>query len=144
MRAAARVLVPLLLAGSAFAGERNPPQIDYMLQCQGCHREDGTGAPDQGVPSLKDSIARFVAVPGGREYLVRVPGASSSPLSDAELAAVLNWMIVSYGPAEQAEGFDPYTEEEVAAVRRPPLARVYELRQSLLERFEAESRQTAN
>lgn len=138
MRTAVLLLASTLLVASSQAEERNPPQVDYMLQCQGCHLADGMGAPERGVPVLKDSIARFVAVPGGREYLVRVPGASGSPLSDAELAGVLNWMIVYFGPAEQAAGFTPYTGEEVAALRRPPLARVDELRKSLLQRFEAE------
>ncbi len=142
MRAALPLVVLLLagLAGVASAESTNPPAIDYMLQCQGCHLADGSGAPDRGVPVLKGSVARFTAVPGGREYLVRVPGASGSPLSDAELAAVLNWMVVYFGPAEQARAFAPYTEEEVAAVRRPPYAKVEELRRTLLERFEADRR----
>lgn len=138
MRTFILLLVSVLLGASSQAEEINPPQVDYMLQCQGCHLADGRGAPERGVPAMKDTIARFVAVPGGREYLVRVPGASGSPLSDAELAAVLNWMIVSFGPAEQAAGFTPYTGEEVAAVRRPPFARVDALRKSLVEQFGAE------
>ncbi len=49
------------------------PGVEYALNCQGCHRADGAGTPGS-VPSLADSVARFLTVPGGREYLVQVPG----------------------------------------------------------------------
>jgi hypothetical protein len=69
----------------AAAGARGAdPRVDYMLQCQGCHLADGSGAPGA-VPDLRGSLGRFLGVPGGREYLVRVPGAaqSSPPTSDS-------------------------------------------------------------
>src|SRR6185503_18374901 len=68
------------------------PALDYTLNCQGCHRADGAGTPGS-VPALAGSVARFLAVPGGREYLVRVPGVSQAGLDDAALADVLNWMV---------------------------------------------------
>ena len=98
------------------------PAVNYMLQCQGCHLPDGRGKPGA-VPDLKD-LGRFLSVPGGREYLVRVPGSAQSPLSDADLAALLNWMVRRFGPAQVAANFDPYTAGEVAGMRRPPLADV--------------------
>ena len=73
------------------------------------------------MPAFAGQVARYLAVPGGREYLVRVPGSSQSPLSDAELAAVLNWILQRFGPAELAAGFPPYSAAEVARIRRPPL-----------------------
>ena len=51
-------------------------------------------------------MGTFLTVPGGREYLVRVPGSAQSPLSDAELARVLNWMIRAFGPPAIAADFD--------------------------------------
>ena len=145
MSPAARLLAALLVLLSPASGARadydaeapaaNEPRINWMLQCQGCHLADGSGAPSAGVPRLAGSVARFLSVPGGREYLVRVPGASGSALSDAELAAVLNWMVQVFGPAEHAQGAAPYTAEEVTRVRRPPLAEVEALRARLLEQL---------
>lgn len=111
------------------------PEVNYLLQCQGCHLPDGIGKPGA-VPDLKD-LGRFLAVPGGREYLVRVPGSAQSPLSDADLAALLNWMLRRFGPAEVAETLEPYTPEEITALRRPPLADVAATRARLLARLRA-------
>jgi hypothetical protein len=112
------------------------PAVDYMLHCRGCHLADGTGSPGA-VPSLTGRIGRFLWVPGGREYLVRVPGSAQSPLSDASLAGVLNWMIQEFGPATVARDFVPFDAEEVARYRSPPLTDVEELRRDLLLRIEA-------
>ena len=81
-------------------------KIDYMLECQGCHLPDGSGSSQGSVPSLLDSVGRFVTVPAGRSFLVRVPGSAQSPLDDARLAAVLNWMIRNFGPAQVAAKFE--------------------------------------
>jgi cytochrome c553 len=64
----------------------------WTLNCQGCHRQDGTGSEGT-APSLAGTVARFLAVPGGREYLGRVPGVATSPLSNEDLAEVMNWML---------------------------------------------------
>jgi mono/diheme cytochrome c family protein len=107
-----------------------------MLHCQGCHRADGGETPGS-VPALADGVARFLTVPGGREYLVRVPGSSQSALDDAALAAVLNWIVGRFGPAEAAAAAAPFTAAEVARVRRPPLADVDRVRRELLRGLEA-------
>ncbi len=131
---AALVGAGALLQAGATAAEQ--PQVHYMLHCQGCHLADGSGASGA-VPSLRDQIGRFVTVPGGREYLVRVPGSAQSSLSDAELAAVLTWMIRAFGPAEIAATLEPFSSEEVARHRNPPLAEVDSVRRELLGRIEA-------
>jgi len=107
-----------------------------MLQCQGCHLADGSGTPGV-VPPLAGSVGRFLRVPGGREYLVRVPGSSNSQLDDAALAAVLNWILERFAAEEVAGGFRPFTEEEVARVRRPPLTDVNAVRERLLRQLGA-------
>ena len=58
-RAALGALV--LWAGVAHA---YAPNVEYALNCQGCHRADGAGTPGS-VPPLAGSVARFLAVPGG-------------------------------------------------------------------------------
>jgi len=106
-----------------------------MLQCQGCHLADGSGAPGS-VPSLRDLVGRFLAVEGGREFLVRVPGSSQSALDDDRLAAVLNWLIREFDPSSATEGFVPFDAAEVARVRRPPLTDVEGERARLLAELE--------
>jgi mono/diheme cytochrome c family protein len=108
-----------------------------MLHCQGCHRSDGGGAPGS-VPPLAGSVARFLSEPGGREFLVRVPGSAQSPLDDAELAAVLNWMMLRFGPEDAARAAAPFDAAEIARVRRPPLTDVEGTRRALLERIASE------
>ena len=119
------------LPPAAHAGSSH---VDYMLQCQGCHLPDGSGKPGA-VPSLRNCVGRYLTVPGGRDYLVRVPGSSQSPLTDAELAGVLNWMIERFGPDEVAQSFVPYSAKEIERVRRPPLTDVDGLRRELLARL---------
>ena len=132
IRGAALAALALLAAASARGAD---PRVDYMLQCQGCHLADGSGSPGA-VPDLRGSLARFPGVPGGREYLVRVPGAAQSPLSDARLAALLDWMLREFGPAEAAAGLEPYRAEEVARWRAQPYAEVQTVRRELLRRIE--------
>jgi mono/diheme cytochrome c family protein len=123
----------LAVAHAGGAGRRPVPiaQVNYMLQCQGCHLADGMGREGK-VPQLRGLVGRYLEVPGGREYLVRVPGSSQSPLDDAELAEVLNWVVEQFGPEEVARGFVRFTAEEVRRVRRPPLLHVSAVRAALL------------
>ncbi len=135
----ARVRLAVLCLGAALgplpaAGES--PAVDYMLQCQGCHLPDGSGSPGE-VPALGGQVARFTTVPGGRAYLVQVPGSAASPLDDARLAAVLNWMVRRFGPPEAAARFTPYTAEEVARHRGRPLIDVAGVRAALLAELAA-------
>ncbi|BEG79132.1 c-type cytochrome [Achromobacter xylosoxidans] len=92
-------------------------RADYILQCAGCHRVDGRGSTPHGIPDFRNSVGAFTHLPAGREYLIRVPGAAYSQLSNAELANVLNWLLHTFSPAQLPAGFRPYTESEVAAAR---------------------------
>ena len=136
----ARVLVLVAVGafGATTPSHAESPEILYMLQCRGCHLPDGGGTPGV-VPPLAGHVGRFLTVPGGREFLVRVPGSAQSPLSDAELAEVLNWIVRRFGPVEVARSFEPYTAAEVARVRRPPLTDVDSVRRALIEKIEAEA-----
>lgn len=88
-----------------------------MLNCQGCHRADGQGTANA-VPALKNVVARFLSAPGGRQYLIRVPGVAGSPLADAPLSKVVNWMLNRFDTRHLPENFKPYTADEVAAYRK--------------------------
>ena len=118
----------LLAASPVLAGS---PAVDYALNCQGCHLDDGAGTPGS-VPPLAGSVGRFLTVPGGREFLVQVPGVATSPLDDAALAAVLNWMLERFGPPHLPAKYAPYTAAEVGALRQKPLTNVDRVRADLV------------
>jgi mono/diheme cytochrome c family protein len=118
----------LLATGPAAVAD---PRIDYVLHCQGCHLPDGSGQPGA-VPNLRGELGRFLTVPGGREYLVRVPGTAQAELSDARVAALLDWMLAEFSPSAVPEGSSPYSADEVARLRRRPLLDADETRRELM------------
>lgn len=99
---------------------------------------DGRGSRGS-VPDLRGLMGLYVEVPGGRQYLISVPGSAQSSLSDSELAEVLNWMIREFGPTEVSMNFAPFTAKEVER-HREPLVEVEWVRTMLLERI-ADGRQ---
>ena len=129
LRVSALVLASLVL-GAPSAGAYTP-EVEFALNCQGCHRADGAGTPGS-VPPLADSVARFLAVPGGRDYLVQVPGVAQAPLDDAMLAAVVNWMLTRFDAQHVPKDFRPYTADEIGRLRKSPLVDVEKVRAALL------------
>lgn len=119
------LLVMVLLASTNVVAEavkpKYSPSMNYTLHCQGCHKPDGSGQPGF-VPPLKDHVATFLAVPEGREYLVRVPGTAQSLLSDRDAAEVLNWMVHAFDAAHVPPDFVPYSAQEVGQLRRSPIS----------------------
>jgi hypothetical protein len=113
---------PMLGAGSPPAGVDNPQRAwqNWTLNCQGCHRPDGTGSAGT-APGLAGTVARFLSVPGGREYLGRVPGVATSALSNADLSEVMNWMLWRFDQAHMPPDFRPFTAAEVGQLRTAPL-----------------------
>jgi hypothetical protein len=99
-----------------FTGAR----ADYTFRCRGCHGFAGEGTPGH-VPRLDGFVGFFTHAPGGRDYLMRVPGVARAKLDDQRLAAVLNWMLETYGGTDVAPGFAPYTAAEVGRARKEPL-----------------------
>lgn len=105
-------------------------RANYMIHCQGCHLADGSGhEPD--VPSLAQ-IGRFAALDAGRRYLTQVPGASQAPISDRELAAVLNWVLATYSAASLPPNFIGYTAGEVTRSRHERPLDIAAVRRGLL------------
>ena len=109
-----------------------PVQADYMLNCMGCHLPDGSGAAGK-VPSVRESLVTLSSSAAGRRYLVQVPGASESALSDLELAQVLTWMVRNLSARTVPRDFMDFSAAEVAGYRRSPLVKVRETRARLLE-----------
>jgi mono/diheme cytochrome c family protein len=115
---------------------------NWTLNCQGCHRPDGTGS-EATAPSLAGTVSKFLSVPGGREYLGRVPGVATSPLSSADLANLMNWMFWRFDREHLPANFTPFTAEEIARLRTRPLRlEASPMRAELLRRA-AESSQDA-
>nr|WP_249184706.1 cytochrome c [Burkholderia cenocepacia] len=144
---ARRVSSWLLLAGASACAFATPAQADgaadaalarqhWVLNCMGCHTATGGGIPGK-VPPLANSLGYFTHVPAGREYVMRVPGASNSALSDRELADVLNWVLTTMNRDALPRDFKPYTAAEVAAHRRPALSDVATERAGLVRALQA-------
>ena len=109
-------------------------RVDYMLNCQGCHLPEGRGIPGV-VPVMKGYVGNFLRVPGGREFLVQVPGSANAALDDAALADLLNWVLVTMSPEQLPAGWVPYTGAEVAKLRAVPLREVSQVRAALVARM---------
>jgi mono/diheme cytochrome c family protein len=133
MRAVAlgAVVLSVLMPGT---GEAYEPRVNYQLQCMGCHLVDGTGESGR-VPSFRGTFIPLSMIPEGRQFVLRVPGVAQSPLSDEEIAALLNWIARNLSDAALPAGFTDYTAREVADLRRQPLAQVAAMRTELLKRI---------
>jgi mono/diheme cytochrome c family protein len=124
--ALAAALLALAPPARAFA-----PAVDYAVHCQGCHLADGRATPGS-VPALAGTVALLTRTADGRAYMARVPGVAQAPLGDAELAALLNWVVQRFGGAEVAASFAPYGADEVGWLRAQPLVDVAGARRALL------------
>jgi len=119
----------LLLVATSIV--RADPKTDYLLYCRGCHLANGAGVSPV-VPTLIDEVGRLLAVNGGREYVVRVPGVAQSDMSDKKLAAVLNWVVAEFNNSTTPDDFEPYTTDYIASVRDKVLADPLRYRAELL------------
>jgi mono/diheme cytochrome c family protein len=122
----------------------------YAANCLACHQANGQGIPGA-FPPLAGHAPELYHAPGGREYLIKsvlyglmgpitVAGVSYNgvmpafpQLSDADIAAVLNYTLTEWGNDALLVDFSPLMPEEVAAERGRNLTmqQVHELRQAL-------------
>jgi mono/diheme cytochrome c family protein len=126
-----RAIAIVSLAGIACAAAADARQ-DYILNCMGCHLVDGAGKPPS-IPRLADRVGYYLTIPQGRAYLAQVPGAANSLLTDAQLAAVLNWVVAEFAGASMPARFEPYETTEVGTYRDARPADVDALRHALHE-----------
>ncbi len=116
--------------------------------CAGCHQAGGQGLPGA-FPPLAGHAADLYAV--SRDYpidvvlfglmgQIQVDGVTYNGLmpahqhlSDAEIAAILNHVLTSFGNEAEVEAFEPYTAADVEARRGLALSStdVYAARQEL-------------
>ena len=122
--------------GSAHAGSADRPRLNYLQYCSGCHLPDGSGSPSFGIPSMRGLLGQFLQVPGGRQFIVQVPGVMNSALSDAEIAALMNWLLPAVSAPTLPAGFQPYTAQEIAQLRTSRPADVPAARAPLIRQIE--------
>ena len=113
--------------------------VNYQLQCAGCHLGDGEGSAANDTPRMKGFVGNFLKVDGGRQFLVRVPGMSQSALSNAQLADLINWIMREDGMAGKSmpANYQPYTEQEVAAIRHEAMLNLPSTRAGLISQMRA-------
>lgn len=92
------------------------PAQTYASNCQGCHGEAGVSVEE--IPRLAGRVGYFARIPEGRSYLVQVPNVARNLSSDADIAAVLNWLLPRFSRAQMPADFQPYTAEEVGRLRK--------------------------
>jgi cytochrome c553 len=112
------------------------PQQDYVLYCMGCHGPQADGVPGK-VPPLAHSLGRYMRTPAGRNYVLRVPGAANSVLSDEQLAGVLNWLAQTFNADELSNDVPLFTTVEVTGLRRMPLPSVLATRREVVSALAA-------
>ena len=126
-----RVALAALLVAAAPPARAFAPAVDYAVHCQGCHLADGRATPGS-VPALAGTVRELARTAAGRDYMARVPNVAQAPLSDAELAALLNWVVARFaGPAIAAQ-VPPYAADEIARLRAEPLVDVEAARRAAL------------
>jgi len=96
------------------------PRATYLGRCGGCHGVDGHSA-DGLVPDLKDSAGYFLCDDATRAYAARLPNVAFSQISDADLAAMLNYVMFDLGGKSAPAGAQAYTADEMGRLRRQPL-----------------------
>jgi hypothetical protein len=118
-----------ICVGSVASG--HDVETHYRLYCMGCHVFDGSGLEGK-VPSIRGTLVPLARHPEGRRFLVQVPGVAQSPLSNADVAALLNWMMLNIAERPAAQPIAAFTEDEVARYRSKRLVAVRATRERVL------------
>ena len=123
-------------AGGAVEDQSSIPRFDraaelYARNCQGCHGHTGVSVDE--VPDLRDRVGWFLHTPGGRDYIVRVPGVAFALVDDEGLALMLNWMLETFSAPQLPEGWSAFTADEVGGLRRRPVASIRSERAAVVD-----------
>lgn len=104
----------------------------YMLSCAGCHGFDGAGSKRSNVPDMRQ-LGLFLRVPGGRDFIIKVPGVMGSGLDDAQVAAVTNWVLAGMARDSVPPGTPPYSADEVRRARASAPVDVMKARREIVD-----------
>jgi mono/diheme cytochrome c family protein len=114
------------------------PNVAYALHCTGCHTTEGVSPPLGRIPPLRDVVGYYAAIPEGRRYMANVPGVLAAGLSDADTAALFNWLVEVFAGRSMPAAFSRFDAAELRALRavRPddPMALREAARQALARR----------
>ncbi|MEH6519371.1 MAG: c-type cytochrome [Halioglobus sp.] len=127
---------PMLQILTAIAEPTDRP-LNYQIHCEGCHGAAGAGLAGL-VPAFVDELSSYLHISEGRKFIIQVPGVSQSSLNDAEVAELMNWMVVAYDPQGMPENFRWYTEEEVALLRSEPISETVKRRAAVHKMMNAD------
>ena len=111
------------------------PRMNYLHYCAGCHLDDGTGKPSHGIPNMRGVLGQFLRVDGGREFIIKVPGVSHTPLADSDVAALMNWLLDGIAQPSTPPGTQPYTAAEVTRLRSERMVDIPSTRKEIVERL---------
>tara|TARA_R110002167_G_scaffold334463_2_gene541587 strand:+ start:2448 stop:2903 length:456 start_codon:yes stop_codon:yes gene_type:complete len=131
------LLTLFVLAPKSWANSLTAAKSNYILQCQGCHKSDGSGTPPE-TPNFSEYGAELVHSSIGRSYWISVPGAANSPLTDNELADVLNYICAEILMEQDSPKF---SAQEVSLHRGKKMKNVYESREKTINQIRQENGQ---
>jgi hypothetical protein len=130
------LVVFCVAADSGAVGARDK----YILFCAGCHGMEGEGGGGGGgmkrIFPFAPALGVFLNDSQGRAYLANVGGVTSAGMTDVETAAVLNYILLSFGQASLPATFAPYTPEEIRALRASRVHDPLALRREIAARLE--------
>jgi hypothetical protein len=117
---------------------------NFIQYCSGCHGQDGRGGgATSGIPDLRNFVGAFAGDEGGRTYVLHVPGVVNTSLDDAEIAAVINYVMKTWGGTSLFPDFVPFTTREVIRRRARSVQDVVALRREIVQRLNADGIPTA-
>jgi hypothetical protein len=141
----------IVLAISAVCGESfavaagGSAPSNFIQFCSGCHGQDGRGGGvKSGIPDFQNFVGAFASDDSGRTYVLHVPGVVNTSLDAAEIAAVMNYVMKTWGGKSLRPHFIPFTAREVTTRRARSVPDVVALRRQVVERLHAKGTATAD
>jgi hypothetical protein len=104
----------------AYTPEHLTPRGTYLVRCGGCHGPDGLSRTSL-IPDLKDKAGYFLCDPAGRDYVSRLPNIVFSRITDAEMAALMNYVSFDLGGGSAPPHARAFTAGELGRARRNAL-----------------------
>jgi mono/diheme cytochrome c family protein len=105
---------------AAYTPEHLTARGTYLERCAGCHGGDGLGHTSL-VPDLKGRAGYFLCDAQGRDYMSRLPNIVFSRITDAEMAALMNYVAFDIGAPSAPPRARRFTAAELARARRRAL-----------------------
>ena len=81
---------------------------------------------------MRGTLGQFLHIPGGREFIAQVPGVMNTPLSDRDIANLMNWLLPYVSSDTLPEGAPAYSAAEIANLRKTRPLDVMAVRRSLI------------